>query len=286
MVFNPFWLCCLCCPADLSDRITSCVANSADAAFEGAAECVGQIIAFIFGPLMIFLGPLMVVLALGIIGLLSYVFFAIVLPMLAGPEGILSFKGLMHISIVTFILINVLFNYYKCLVVKNDHRSAQYRVVVRELALATGVQYPESEEEVETFRLNYEKKMKGRTEQRRQQAKGSVERVQENNSNILDREYGDSQNVGLRRRPSGVTDKAGKNRRETGHLPLVSMQKYQHGCFLDQTSGDGVLIPASRSHRGHITIKFVTVWFSTWTIIARGRSTRSVISTTDTSSLL
>ena len=206
MVFNPFWLCCLCCPDDLSDRITSCVANSADAAFEGAAECVGQIIAFIFGPLMIFLGPLMVVLALAIIGLLSYVFFAIVLPMLAESGGIFGFKGLLHISIVIFILINVLFNYYKCLVVKNDHRSTQYRVVVRELALATGVQYPESKEEMEIFRLNYEKKMNDRREERRQQAKESAKQVQENNSNVLDREDGDSQNVGLRRRPSGLTD--------------------------------------------------------------------------------
>ena len=199
MVFNPFWLCCLCCPDDLSDRISSCVSNTADSAFEGAAECVGQVIAFIFGPLMIFLGPLMVVLALGIIGLLSYAFFTIVLPMLAGSEGVFGFKGLLHIAIVAFILINVLFNYYKCLTVKNDHKSAEYQEVVRELALATGVQYPEGEKEMETFRLEIEKKLRGRSDEKRGRAKESPPQDSGNNRNE------DSQNIGLRKRPSGTT---------------------------------------------------------------------------------
>ena len=199
MVFNPFWLCCLCCPDDLSDRISTCVSNTADSAFEGAAECVGQVIAFIFGPLMIFLGPLMVVLALGIIGLLSYAFFTIVLPMLAGPEGILGFKGLLHISIVAFILVNVLYNYYKCLTVQNDHRSIEYQEVVRELALATGVQYPESDKEMETFRLEFDKKIKERSDENRGRAKESAQQVSNSNADK------DSQNTGLRKRPSGTS---------------------------------------------------------------------------------
>ena len=150
----------------------------------------------------------MVVLALGIIGLLSYAFFTIVLPMLAGPEGIFGFKGMMHISIVAFILVNVLFNYYKCLTVKNDHQSAEYQEVVRELALATGVQYPESKNEMEAFRLEIEKKLKDRLEEKRERAKESA---QQDSDNInIGKE--DSQNTGLRKRPSGTTAKEEKTK--------------------------------------------------------------------------
>ena len=186
------------------------MSNAADSAFEGAAECVGQVIAFIFGPLMIFLGPLMVVLALGIIGLLSYAFFTIVLPMLAGSEGVFGYKGLLHIAIVAFILVNVLFNYYKCLTVKNDHNSAEYQEVVRELALATGVQYPESEKETEAFRLEIEKKLKDRSDEKRGRAKESAQ--QDSGINV-DKES-NSQNVGLRKRPSGTTANDEKTKHE------------------------------------------------------------------------
>ena len=217
MVFNPFWLCCLCCPDDLSDRISSCVSNTADSAFEGAAECVGQVIAFIFGPLMIFLGPLMVVLALGIIGLLSYAFFAIVLPMLAGSEGIFGFKGLMHIAIVAFILANVLFNYYKCLTVKNENQSAEYQEVVRELALATGVQYPESEKEMETFRLDFEKKIKERTNEKREREKESAQQTPGINVRKED-----PQNIGLRKRSSGTTAIEEKKKQEASKASATS----------------------------------------------------------------
>jgi len=203
VVFNPLWICCLCCPSDLTTNISSCMSKAFDTAFDGAAECVGQIIGFIFGPLMIFLGPVMVLISLGIIALLSYTFFIIVLPMLA-PQGIISGDGILHISIVLGILMNVLYNYYMCYMVKNVDVGPKYDAVVKDLALATGFAYPETDTDVEQFRLDYARTMKERARKKREDENAArKDRCEVNEWPDVDHK---SATTVLRRRPSGNTN--------------------------------------------------------------------------------
>ena len=80
--------------------------------------------------------------------------------------------------------------------------------MVRELALATGVQYPESANEMEMFRQDIEKKLKDRSDEKRERAKESA---QQDSDNInIGKE--DLQNIVLRKRPSGTTAKEEKSK--------------------------------------------------------------------------
>lgn len=157
-VFNPFWICCICCP-NLSARIFGFISSFSNIIFDGLVDVVANVIAFIFGPLLIFLGPFMVFIALGIVVTLSYTFFTIILPMLA-PEGSMSYNGMIHVSIVVFILINVLFNYYQCVTVKQSLHDE----VVRELAIVTGFQYPETDAELYSYKHQFLKLIRDRQE--------------------------------------------------------------------------------------------------------------------------
>jgi len=136
--FNPFWLCCkgvqLCCPA-LHRKTTDVASRAADSILDGLVSAAAAVISFACGRLLLSLGPLVAVLALGIIGQLAFTFFTIILPMLSPePAGVASWPGAMHASWIVFLLVNILFNYARCVVVKQPG----YDAVVRELAVATG----------------------------------------------------------------------------------------------------------------------------------------------------
>jgi hypothetical protein len=120
------------------------------------------------------LGPILICFALVIASGLSYTFFAILLPMLkrAWSESPYYYGVLgLHIGYVIFILINVLYNYFLCVITPN--KGEAYERVVRELADATGFDYPEFPDEVKQFKRDYEDRMILRMERRRARAAAS-----------------------------------------------------------------------------------------------------------------
>ena len=59
-----------------------------------------------------------------------------------------------HIGFVVFLLIQIIFNYYMCVTTRN--KGNNYDQVVRELAVATDFDFPETELALENFRRDYE----------------------------------------------------------------------------------------------------------------------------------
>ena len=116
------------------------------------------------------LGPFLILLALAIVGLLSYTFFRVLLPMMLekhAPRGtvwqmmVVTLHGLW----VIFLLVNILFNYAMCVLTKND--GPLYDRIVRELALITGFAFPETPAQVTEYRRDFEDRMVIRARRRR-----------------------------------------------------------------------------------------------------------------------
>lgn len=154
---------------------------------------------------MLVLGPILIVLACAIIVGLSYVYFKIVLPMLAGTNwvtdgadwseywkerghqvntvdspqddkisilqsillAVTTPAGISHTSIVIFLLVNILYNYYKCVATSNVGKS--YAVVVRELAEATAFDYPETDEEMAECKQKLDRSIFNKLERRKRE---------------------------------------------------------------------------------------------------------------------
>lgn len=125
-----------------------------------------------------FIGPLLICLALGIVTLLSYTFFIIVLPMIYRKHlhyHYILFQYIIiifHSIFVLFLLNNVLYNYACCVLTK--HTGVKYDTLIREFAIACQVQYPETSEQLLAYRRNYHNlmaiRMKRRQERLQQQA--------------------------------------------------------------------------------------------------------------------
>jgi hypothetical protein len=121
------------------------------------------------------IGPLLIILALGIIGLLSHVFFFIVLPMLQLKHAESSFRNLylgLHCTLVIFLLVNILFNYFLCVTTRN--KGTNYDKVVRELASATDFSFPETPEAVAQYLRDYEDRMILRMRRRKARAEAAA----------------------------------------------------------------------------------------------------------------
>jgi len=121
------------------------------------------------------IGPVLICFALAITAGLTYTFFWILLPMLERyNEGNswIHFKIRLHVLYVIFILINVLYNYALCVVTSN--KGAKYDRAVRELAVATGYQYPETPEEILQFKVDYQDKMILRAQRRQARAQNNT----------------------------------------------------------------------------------------------------------------
>lgn len=151
---------------------------------------------------MYVLGPILIALASAIIGGLTYVYFGVILPMLAGTNWVFTNDdwkaywvdrgyavqeivdgsapishitstflalstptGIFHTLVVFFFLINILYNYYLC--VKTSNSGPHYDLVVRELAELTGFDYPETEEELVQCKKGFEKRIYDRLQKRR-----------------------------------------------------------------------------------------------------------------------
>lgn len=113
------------------------------------------------------IGPLLICLALAIIGLLTFSYFTILLPMLQQKYDPSPFKQLfvaLHTAFVICIVGNILFNYYMC--VTTRHTGPKYDKVVRELAQVTGILYPETPAQMQQYRQDYEDRMYLRMQRR------------------------------------------------------------------------------------------------------------------------
>lgn len=112
------------------------------------------------------LGPVLVMVALAIMGGLSYAFFTVTLPMIA-PSGPASVNWVMHMGTFCFILMNVMHNYFLCVTTSN--KGPSFDRVVRELAEASDFSYPETSEETAAFLAQFEHKIADRRRQRQLQ---------------------------------------------------------------------------------------------------------------------
>mmetsp|Transcript_5702 Transcript_5702/g.8268 ORF Transcript_5702/g.8268 Transcript_5702/m.8268 type:complete len:520 (-) Transcript_5702:58-1617(-) len=122
---------------------------------------------------MYLLGPTLICLALSITAGVTYTYFRIIFPMIHYHQKSLRdasidilVKALLHTSFVTFVLINVLFNYMMCVTTKNSHTSPHYKQVVRELATATGFEYPESIEDKTRWKNEFRQRIYARGQER------------------------------------------------------------------------------------------------------------------------
>lgn len=117
---------------------------------------------------MYVIGPILIAFAMVIMFCLTYTFFYVMIPMMQKSWAASPYRKIimaMHITYVIFILINVLCNYYLCVMTSN--KGLAYERVVREMADATGFVYPETPEEVAQCKQDFEDRMILRMERRR-----------------------------------------------------------------------------------------------------------------------
>lgn len=81
-----------------------------------------------------------------------------------------------HVAFVVFILIEIIFNYFMCVTTRNAGPSSSYDVVIRELAEATNLEYPQTPQEVARFRRDFNDKMAIRMRRRREREAEERER--------------------------------------------------------------------------------------------------------------
>jgi DHHC palmitoyltransferase len=116
---------------------------------------------FVYG-----IGPLLILLALSIMMELSYTFFYILLPMIHHKYLQSPFRSIIlfiHCGIVTFILINVLFNYICCVLQK--HTGKNYDQVIQEYAALADVALPSTPQELATYRRDLIERLSQRMKQ-------------------------------------------------------------------------------------------------------------------------
>ncbi|GKY96839.1 hypothetical protein MPSEU_000643100 [Mayamaea pseudoterrestris] len=140
------------------------------------------------------IGPLLIILALGIIWVLTYTFATILLPMMVDKYSIrtammntetLKYSGDtltlplhhqihlgLHCIFVAFVVLNILFNYFYCVTTK--HKGSAYDRVVREQAAATNFVYPETPAQVQSYRLEFQDRMALRVRRRRERAQEAL----------------------------------------------------------------------------------------------------------------
>jgi len=129
------------------------------------------------------IGPVLICLAVAIAGGLAHTFFSILLPMLQHyyqHDALSNTKLTCHIGYVVFVLVNVLYNYYMCVMTPN--KGPTYDRIVRELAVATDFCYPETPPQVAEWKRNYEEMMIFRSQRRQARAaQAQAQRQQQEN---------------------------------------------------------------------------------------------------------
>jgi DHHC palmitoyltransferase len=128
------------------------------------------------------IGPILIVLALAIMGLLTYTWWTILMPMWhdkyrGASAGCRTAILALHGAVVAVLLGNILFNYWHCVLTK--HKGREYDAVVRELAAATGFVYPETPDQVQMFRREFEDLMVLRMRRRQARAVEKQQKLQQ-----------------------------------------------------------------------------------------------------------
>lgn len=132
-----------------------------DAIVDGMSTCVEGVVYLI--------GPLLIALALGIISLLAYTFFFILLPMMNEKYATHPYKTVilgLHCCCVLVLIVNIVFNYAAC--VLQRHTGPHYDKLVRELACATDFGYPETPAQLAAYRREVSERMVQRFRRRQQ----------------------------------------------------------------------------------------------------------------------
>ena len=176
----------------------------ADACFNGCA--------FVIEKVVLLLGPILICFATAIISGLAHTFFTIILPMLRSyyeetyPTSISNLLVGGHILWVCYILVIVTFNYFMCVTTRNT--GPKYDQVVRELALATNLSYPETPQEIESYKQDYEAKMVLRMQRRRERA-AEIREAHTPSSSSSSSSNNNMTNRGQKATTTGATKKAG-----------------------------------------------------------------------------
>lgn len=124
------------------------------------------------------LGPLLIAFASAIIGGLSHTFFTVILPMLQHKYENVPGSSMIigsHIAMVIFLVVEICFNYFMCVTTRN--KGSNYDKVVREVAEATNFQFPETPQEVEHFRREFDDKLTLRMQRRQSRAREEAQRI-------------------------------------------------------------------------------------------------------------
>lgn len=119
------------------------------------------------------LGPVLIVVTCGIVYSLSYTFWNIVIPLRYHTYS--SATAIIHQIIVIVLVANIIFNYFACVMTRN-FPGEHYEKVVRQLALATGFEYPENEEEVGKWRSSWRELVNERSRRRRMNDRAKLNR--------------------------------------------------------------------------------------------------------------
>lgn len=200
-------------PGSLHRRSFSCCGNRFQIRTDNLLDIALDIVTWIVEKFVLFLGPILICFASTIIYGLSWTFFTILLPMISHKhDGALWILGA-HSATVIFLLVEICFNYYMC--VRTPHTGSRYDQVVRELALATRMEYPETPLQVEQFRRDFETRMSIRVQRRHQRAQQDDEKarllvLEEAPSNETAVAEGDIKNrkaAGSKAVPSKITTK-------------------------------------------------------------------------------
>jgi DHHC palmitoyltransferase len=181
---------------------------------------------------VLILGPLLIAFASVIISGLSWTFFTILVPMMQREYEHSSYGTLVlsvHIGFVLFILVEIVFNYFMCVMTRN--KGPAYDRVVRELAEVTGFDFPETPQDVQRFRRDFNDKMmirmrrrQARDEQLQQQHEHQQQQAEDgqiespHGANPLDSPTSSDHNLVTQRKIKSSNDAAAK-KNKTGPPP-------------------------------------------------------------------
>ena len=134
---------------------------------ENLLDCIVTGCTIFVEKMVLVIGPLLICFASVIIGGLAWTFFTILVPMMELDYVNSPYKNIVvgfHVSFVCFLLVEIIFNYYMCVTTRNT--GANYEKVVRELAKVTNFVYPETPQDVASFRRDFNDKMMLRMKRR------------------------------------------------------------------------------------------------------------------------
>ncbi|GFH46834.1 hypothetical protein CTEN210_03308 [Chaetoceros tenuissimus] len=211
------------------------------------------------------LGPVLIIVTLGILSNLAWTFYYILIPLKFHSYD--SFESIAHQIFVAFILFNITFNYISCVLTKHTN-TKYYQSVVRELARATGFDYPETTEEAEEWRKQWREMIIERVRQKRLRDKYEMMSKygydEENNHGLQTSHEVEGDTLKRRTGHSSTGNSAALHNHEKRTLPMMEGQRVSSGpSWLRMGANDwswcnrSQLPKPPRSHFDHVTKSLV-----------------------------